>query len=66
MKHQISESQYQRHFAFTTFRDDVMHGRTMFPTFERFKRRRRVVARMVGWIDLLYAYQAEQISSDTA
>jgi hypothetical protein len=34
-----------------------MHGRTMFPTFERFKKRRRAVAKMVEWIDLLYAYQ---------
>lgn len=58
-KKQISKSQCEKHFVFTTFRNDIMHGRTMFPTFERFKKRRRTVAKMVEWIDLLYAYQAE-------
>lgn len=60
IKNQISNSQYEKHFSFTTFRNDIMHGRTMFPTFERFKKRRRAFARMVEWVDLLYAYQAEQ------
>jgi hypothetical protein len=58
----ISESQYQKHFSFTSLRNDVMHGRTVFPTYKQFKRRRRAVARMVEWIDLLYAYQATQKS----
>src|SRR5581483_7763250 len=60
VKKQISSSPYEKHFAFTTFRNDIMHGRTMFPTFERFKKRRSALAKMVEWIDLLYAYQAEQ------
>ena len=33
IKNQISNSQYEKHFSFTTFRNDIMHGRTMFPTF---------------------------------
>jgi hypothetical protein len=60
VKKQISKSQCEKHFAFTTFRNDIMHGRTMFPTFDRFKKRCRAVAKMVEWIDLLYAYQAER------
>jgi hypothetical protein len=58
----ISESRYQKHFSFTSLRNDVMHGRTVFPTYERFKRRRRAIGRMVEWIDLLYAYQTTQTS----
>jgi hypothetical protein len=37
-----------------------MHGRTIFPTYERFKKRRRAIAKMVEWIDHLYAYIALQ------
>lgn len=60
VKNQLSKSQYDKHFAFTSFRNDIMHGRTMFPTFEGFKKRRCAVARMIEWIDLLYAYQGKQ------
>jgi hypothetical protein len=56
LKKQVSKSQYGKHFSFTTLRNDVMHGRTVFPTYERFKKRCRAVAKMIQWIDLLYAY----------
>jgi hypothetical protein len=57
---QVSKSQYDKHFSFTALRNDVMHGRTIFPTFERFKKRRRTLVKMVEWIDLLYAYRSKQ------
>jgi hypothetical protein len=57
----ISKKQYEKHFSFTTIRNDVMHGRTIFPTYERFKRRRRAIEKMIEWIDLLCDYRAGQV-----
>jgi len=60
----ITQKQYDKHFSFTTIRNDVMHGRTIFPTYERFRKRRRVVRKMVEWIDHLYAYRAIQTGTE--
>ena len=52
----VTKTQLDEKYCFTTLRDDVMHGRTVFPTYDRFKKRQATISRMVEWIDYLYAY----------
>lgn len=60
LQKKLSQKQYEEKYCFTTIRNDVMHGRTLFPTYERFRKRRAAIGRMVDWIDYLYAYHAIQ------
>lgn len=54
----ISKAEYEREFNFTEFRDAVMHGRTLFPTYRAFKSGTGTVRRIGELIDHLHAYIA--------
>jgi hypothetical protein len=58
----ISRTQYEKEYNFNPIRNEVMHGRVLFPTYQQFTNRRTAIAKMADWIDLLYAYRAVQNS----
>jgi hypothetical protein len=52
----ISNGEYERRYNFTTLRDDVMHGRIVFPNYQTFKSRGASIDQIVELIDHLDAY----------
>lgn len=52
----ISNHEYDRLFNFTRLRDDVMHGRVLFPTYREFKERTSFIGRIGKFIALLDDY----------
>jgi hypothetical protein len=52
----ISRQEYDRLYNFTDFRDAVMHGRTLFPTYADFRKRIGIVRLIGELIDHLDAY----------
>jgi hypothetical protein len=53
---EISNGEYERRYNFTTLRDDVMHGRIVFPNYQSFKSRGASIDQIVELIDHLDAY----------
>jgi hypothetical protein len=53
---EISNTDYESRYNFTKFRDAVMHGRIVFPTYQTFKSRTVSIGRVVELIDLLEEY----------
>ena len=52
----ISHGDYDRRYDFTSLRNDVMHGRIVFPDYKTFKSRNASFDRIVELIDHLEAY----------
>jgi len=58
----LSNSEYERLYNFTDFRDAVMHGRILFPAYRNFQERRSMISQMGELIDHLDAYCALRAS----
>ncbi len=54
----LSNSEYERLYNFTDFRDAVMHGRVLFPFFLDFQQRLSTISQMGDLIDHLDGYCA--------
>ena len=54
----LSNSEYERLYNFTDFRDAVMHGRILFPAYRDFEERRSTISQIGELIDHLDAYCA--------
>ena len=53
----LSNSEYERLYNFTDFRDAVMHGRILFPTYWAFQKRSSTISQIGELIDHLDAYR---------
>ncbi len=53
----LSNTEYERLYNFTEFRDAVMHGRILFPTYWDFQKRSRTISQIGELIDHLDAYR---------
>lgn len=53
----LSNSEYERLYNFTDFRDAVMHGRILFPTYSAFQKRSSTISQIGELIDHLDAYR---------
>ena len=56
----ISNSDYGRHFNFIDLRNAVMHGRTVFPTHEDFRKDSLIIGNIGEFINHLDAYLASK------
>jgi hypothetical protein len=54
----LSNTKYERLYSFTKLRDAVMHGRLLFPTYQRFKEGTNTINKMIELIDHLAAYHS--------
>jgi hypothetical protein len=54
----VSNGEYTRRFNFTSLRDAVMHGRTLFPTYREFAKSNAKIRRIEELITHLDAYLA--------
>jgi hypothetical protein len=54
----LSNSEYERRYNFTDFRDAVMHGRILFPAYRDFKQSLSIISQIGELIDHLDAYPA--------
>jgi hypothetical protein len=52
----LSNGEYDKLFSFTEMRDAVMHGRVIFPTYERFIELSEMIDRIGDFIEHLEAY----------
>jgi len=54
----LSNSEYDRLYNFTDFRDAVMHGRILFPAYRNFQKSSSTIGQIGELIDHLDAYRA--------
>jgi hypothetical protein len=54
----LSNSEYDRLYNFTDFRDAVMHGRILFPAYRNFQKSSSTISQIGELIDHLDAYRA--------
>ena len=58
VKKNLSNREYDKFYDFTNFRDAVMHGRVLFPTYFHFKECSSMIGRIGEFIEHLDAYKA--------
>lgn len=57
----LSNNEYDRLYNFTDFRDAVMHGRVLFPTYWAFKKQGSTISQLGELIDHLDEYRARPV-----